>query len=217
MLDQLGSHNIWYLKCSCMTKLKLCRLSNYAPPPFGPPCIVMQAAALLPHPTHSYNEEPLKSIFWVETMLDGNCIVKMHCRQPHCINCIWLFSTRLNRFNKTHFSSTSENGYGVLVCPDAQPTDQGAYSCEAINGQGSVFATPDAIVVVKGIPAKQCQPPFFNSLALSQEDCLNCFCFGVTNDCYSSDMSIMQVCTHAPLKCLWTVYCCYALVYILPS
>ncbi|XP_045130066.1 basement membrane-specific heparan sulfate proteoglycan core protein-like isoform X13 [Portunus trituberculatus] len=88
---------------------------------------------------------------------------------------------------------TSESGYGVLVCPNAQPTDQGAYSCEAINGKGSVFATPDAIVVVKGIPATQCQPPSFNSLALTQEDCLSCFCFGITNDCYSSDMFITQL------------------------
>ncbi|KAK8399425.1 hypothetical protein O3P69_003489 [Scylla paramamosain] len=88
---------------------------------------------------------------------------------------------------------TSKNGFGMLVCPDAQPTDQGAYSCEAINGKGSVFATPDAIVVVKGIPINQCQPPSFNSLAISQEDCLSCFCFGITNDCFSTDMFITQL------------------------
>ena len=29
---------------------------------------------------------------------------------------------------------------GVLECPDAQVSDQGAYSCEAINSKGSCFA-----------------------------------------------------------------------------
>ena len=85
---------------------------------------------------------------------------------------------------KTHsFPPLSENGYGVLVYPDAQPTDQGAYSCEAINARGSVLATPDAIVVVNGTPAVVCQPPSFNSLAVTQDDCLSCFCFGVTDEC----------------------------------
>ena len=41
----------------------------------------------------------------------------------------------------------SIDGYGTLTCPDAQPTDQGAYSCESINIKGSVFAVPDTIVV----------------------------------------------------------------------
>ncbi|XP_050723887.1 basement membrane-specific heparan sulfate proteoglycan core protein-like isoform X5 [Eriocheir sinensis] len=88
---------------------------------------------------------------------------------------------------------TSENGRGVLICPDAQPTDQGAYSCEAINGRGSVFATPDAIVVVSGSPTVLCRPPQFNSAAINRNDCLNCFCFGATDQCYSSDMYITQL------------------------
>lgn len=81
----------------------------------------------------------------------------------------------------------------MLICPDAQPTDQGAYSCEAINGRGSVFATPDAIVVVTGKPSAVCQPPQFNSAAINRDQCLNCFCFGATDQCYSSDMYITQV------------------------
>ena len=30
--------------------------------------------------------------------------------------------------------------YGELNCPNAQESDQGAYSCEAINSKGSCFA-----------------------------------------------------------------------------
>lgn len=43
------------------------------------------------------------------------------------------------RLNWGHVPSkctmTSESGYGVLTCKDAQIIDQGAYSCEAINAK----------------------------------------------------------------------------------
>lgn len=43
------------------------------------------------------------------------------------------------RLNWGHVPSkctmTSESGYGVLTCNDAQIIDQGAYSCEAINAK----------------------------------------------------------------------------------
>jgi hypothetical protein len=44
--------------------------------------------------------------------------------------------------------STTENGKGVLTVTDARYTDAGAYSCEALNSKGRVFAIPDAIVTV---------------------------------------------------------------------
>ncbi len=44
--------------------------------------------------------------------------------------------------------STNENGKGVLIIKDARVTDSGAYSCEALNSKGRVFAVPDAIVHV---------------------------------------------------------------------
>ena len=44
--------------------------------------------------------------------------------------------------------STNENGKGVLTITDAQVSDAGAYSCEALNSKGRVFAVPDAIVSV---------------------------------------------------------------------
>ncbi|XP_047486475.1 basement membrane-specific heparan sulfate proteoglycan core protein-like isoform X15 [Penaeus chinensis] len=87
---------------------------------------------------------------------------------------------------------TSVDGRGTLTCPGAQPTDQGAYSCEAINSLGSVFAQPDCIVQVKG-SSPQCQPPLFNAGAVTTEECLTCFCFGATEQCYSTDRYITQL------------------------
>ncbi|XP_042860326.1 basement membrane-specific heparan sulfate proteoglycan core protein-like isoform X47 [Penaeus japonicus] len=100
------------------------------------------------------------------------------------------------RLNWGHVSDkctmTSVDGRGTLTCPNAQPTDQGAYSCEAINSLGSVFAQPDCIVQVKG-SAPLCQPPLFNAGAVSEEECLSCFCFGATEQCYSTDRFVTQL------------------------
>ena len=46
-------------------------------------------------------------------------------------------------------SSTSENGRGVLTIRDAHALDEGAYTCEALNSKGTVFAQPDTIVTVR--------------------------------------------------------------------
>lgn len=40
-----------------------------------------------------------------------------------------------------------------------RPTDQGAYTCEAINVKGRVLATPDCIVRIVGVAESQTQPP----------------------------------------------------------
>lgn len=90
---------------------------------------------------------------------------------------------------------TSVDGFGKLVCPSAESTDQGAYSCEALNSLGSVFAQPDAIVTVQGAPTV-CRPPQFNIGAVRPEQCLNCFCFGATDQCFSTDQYITQVCPY---------------------
>ncbi|CAB3410943.1 unnamed protein product [Caenorhabditis bovis] len=47
---------------------------------------------------------------------------------------------------------TSEGGFGTLTIHNAQPIDQGAYTCEAINVKGRVLATPDCIVRVVDEP-----------------------------------------------------------------
>ncbi len=100
------------------------------------------------------------------------------------------------RLNWGHVPSkctmTSEAGFGVLTCREAQIIDQGAYSCEAINAKGSTFAVPDCIVVVK--PAADiCIDEEFNSAAVSPADCVPCFCFGHTMDCSSSSMYVSQL------------------------
>ncbi|VDM56665.1 unnamed protein product [Angiostrongylus costaricensis] len=53
---------------------------------------------------------------------------------------------------------TSEGGYGTLTVHNAQPIDQGAYTCEAINVKGRVLATPDCIVRIVNIPAETTPP-----------------------------------------------------------
>ena len=65
--------------------------------------------------------------------------------------------------------STSEDGYGVLKIKNAQREDAGAYSCEALNSKGRVFAVPDAIVtvIVESPPTNE----------------VECNCNGHSNDC----------------------------------
>jgi Immunoglobulin domain/Laminin B (Domain IV) len=84
-------------------------------------------------------------------------------------------------------SSTSNNGFGVLTCPDIQPIDSGAYSCEIINTMGTHFVTPDTILIVNGDDSP-CPSGLFNSNAKRQEDCISCFCFGVSNQCQSANL-----------------------------
>ncbi|XP_015437459.1 PREDICTED: basement membrane-specific heparan sulfate proteoglycan core protein [Dufourea novaeangliae] len=87
---------------------------------------------------------------------------------------------------------TSINGTGVLTCPDIQVEDQGAYSCEALNGAGFVFAVPDAIVMVEK-PRDICPKGMFNSEARTVEECISCFCFGVATECRSANLFTYQI------------------------
>lgn len=88
--------------------------------------------------------------------------------------------------------TTSSNGVGVLVCHQIQITDQGAYSCEAINTLGSTFAIPDCILVVKATPGL-CSTGYFNELATNTRECLPCFCGGQTSQCGSSNLYLSQL------------------------
>ena len=45
-------------------------------------------------------------------------------------------------------TTTSVNGRGVLTIRRATKEDEGAYTCEAINTKGSIFAQPDTILIV---------------------------------------------------------------------
>ncbi|XP_017794098.1 PREDICTED: basement membrane-specific heparan sulfate proteoglycan core protein isoform X2 [Habropoda laboriosa] len=102
-------------------------------------------------------------------------------------------SWRLNwRHVPSKCTMTSVDGVGILTCPDIQPEDQGAYSCEALNSSGFVFAIPDAIVMVNthGDP---CPKGTFNSEARSVDECIACFCFGVATECKSANLFTYQI------------------------
>lgn len=92
-------------------------------------------------------------------------------------------------------SSTSVDGTGTLTCPDIQISDQGAYSCEALNVAGFVFAVPDTILVVNQTD-DVCPAGKFNSDARTPDECIPCFCFGVTNKCRSANLFTYQL--HPP-------------------
>lgn len=88
--------------------------------------------------------------------------------------------------------TTSVNGVGTLTCPDIQIDDQGAYSCEAINIRGSIFAIPDTILVVNQ-GRSVCPEGYFNEEARDANECINCFCFGVSSSCRSADLFTYQL------------------------
>lgn len=48
---------------------------------------------------------------------------------------------------------SSENGRGTLTIRDVKEGDQGAYTCEAINAKGLVFAIPDGVLTLSRVPS----------------------------------------------------------------
>ncbi|XP_072101165.1 basement membrane-specific heparan sulfate proteoglycan core protein isoform X3 [Mobula birostris] len=75
---------------------------------------------------------------------------------------------------------TSQNGQGTLIIRDVKESDQGAYTCEAINARGMIFAIPDALLVLKS-NSGFCSEGHFNVEGTLQ--CIPCFCFGLTKNC----------------------------------
>ncbi|CAG9782356.1 unnamed protein product [Diatraea saccharalis] len=75
---------------------------------------------------------------------------------------------------------------GILTCLNMLPEYNGAYSCEAMNNKGTIFAVPDAIVFVN--QSSVCPNGYFNSEARSERDCIRCFCFGESTQCHSADL-----------------------------
>lgn len=51
-------------------------------------------------------------------------------------------------------SMTSENGRGTLTIRDVKESDQGAYTCEAINAKGLVFGIPDGVLTLTSNPSQ---------------------------------------------------------------
>lgn len=69
-------------------------------------------------------------------------------------------------------SITSENGHGTLVIRDVKESDQGAYTCEAINARGMIFGIPDSVLSLspgRGEPSTEsscrgtCLHPLFSA------------------------------------------------------
>lgn len=89
-------------------------------------------------------------------------------------------------------TTTSDSGYGVLTCPNVEVRDSGAYSCEIINSMGTHFVTPDTILIVTGNDTI-CNSGYFNANARRPEECINCFCFGVSTQCSSADLYTYSV------------------------
>ncbi|XP_078697738.1 basement membrane-specific heparan sulfate proteoglycan core protein-like isoform X11 [Branchiostoma floridae x Branchiostoma belcheri] len=84
-------------------------------------------------------------------------------------------------------------GRGTLTIRDVRKSDQGAYTCEAINNKGSIFAVPDAVLAIRE-PEGACNSPgTFNAAAVTTSECLQCFCFGVSQNCRSSDFYRFQL------------------------
>ncbi|KAH8286775.1 hypothetical protein KR018_007424, partial [Drosophila ironensis] len=84
--------------------------------------------------------------------------------------------------------SKSFGGTGTLHCPDMQPKESGAYSCEIINPRDTTFVVPNTIVTVTPQRRDVCEAGFFNMLARSSEECVKCFCFGVASACDSANL-----------------------------
>ncbi|KAM7349812.1 terribly reduced optic lobes isoform 24-T24 [Cochliomyia hominivorax] len=84
--------------------------------------------------------------------------------------------------------SKTFSGTGSLYCPDMQVGDSGAYSCEIINTKGSKFATDTLVTVEPPSRPGVCPAGFFNMLARRPEECINCFCFGITKSCKSAEL-----------------------------
>ncbi|KAK7884902.1 hypothetical protein WMY93_028025 [Mugilogobius chulae] len=75
---------------------------------------------------------------------------------------------------------TSEDGRGTLIIRDVKETDQGAYTCEAINAKGLVFGIPDGVLtlITSTIPGN-CPDGQFSM----DGRCVSCFCAGISKNC----------------------------------
>lgn len=60
-------------------------------------------------------------------------------------------------------------------------------------GRRPYWIITELCFMILGTPQGICEPPKFNVEASINTDCLNCFCFGHTTQCYSSDLQISKV------------------------
>ncbi|XP_026867788.2 LOW QUALITY PROTEIN: basement membrane-specific heparan sulfate proteoglycan core protein [Electrophorus electricus] len=83
--------------------------------------------------------------------------------------------------SSNRISMATENGRGTLTIRDVKEGDQGAYTCEAINAKGLVFAIPDGVLTLSRVPS-DCPEGHFNA----GSRCMPCFCLGITKNCQST-------------------------------
>ncbi|XP_074597949.1 basement membrane-specific heparan sulfate proteoglycan core protein-like isoform X2 [Brevipalpus obovatus] len=103
-------------------------------------------------------------------------------------NIMWMFNgQRINPSSR--FAWTNADGFGILVIRETQLNDSGIWSCYAENVK-NITAGRGSVVMIKSKNAI-CTPPFFNSKANNQSECLRCHCFGVTNRCFSSNSKLV--------------------------
>ncbi|KTF85092.1 hypothetical protein cypCar_00012330, partial [Cyprinus carpio] len=92
---------------------------------------------------------------------------------------------------------SSENGRGTLTIRDVKEGDQGAYSCEAINAKGLVFAIPDGVLSLSQRPNPGTAPAPYGSCHDGHFSvgghCMPCFCFGITKNCQSTGRYRSQI------------------------
>ncbi|XP_058618891.1 basement membrane-specific heparan sulfate proteoglycan core protein isoform X18 [Onychostoma macrolepis] len=90
----------------------------------------------------------------------------------------------------SRITMTSENGRGTLTIRDVKEGDQGAYTCEAINAKGLVFAIPDGVLSLSQRPNPgNCRDGHFSV----GDHCMPCFCFGITKHCQSTGRYRSQI------------------------
>ncbi|XP_060751007.1 basement membrane-specific heparan sulfate proteoglycan core protein isoform X1 [Tachysurus vachellii] len=90
--------------------------------------------------------------------------------------------------SSNRITMTSENGHGTLTVRDVKEGDQGAYTCEAINAKGLVFAIPDGVLTLSRVPSN-CPEGHFNVGGR----CVPCFCAGITKNCQSTGRYRSQI------------------------
>ncbi|XP_054868568.1 basement membrane-specific heparan sulfate proteoglycan core protein isoform X9 [Amphiprion ocellaris] len=83
----------------------------------------------------------------------------------------------------SRISMTNENGRGTLTIRDVKESDQGAYTCEAINAKGLVFGIPDGVLTLTSNPNPGNCPDGHFSV---NGRCVSCFCAGITKNCKST-------------------------------
>ncbi|XP_036068750.1 basement membrane-specific heparan sulfate proteoglycan core protein isoform X6 [Oryzias melastigma] len=83
----------------------------------------------------------------------------------------------------SRINMTSKNGFGTLTIHDVKESDQGVYTCEAINARGLVFGVPDGTLTLVSNPSPGNCPEGHFSV---NGRCIPCFCAGVTRNCKST-------------------------------